>query len=392
MPVNESAVLREQLIETLRQRGALHDEAVAAAFRAVPRERFLPGLPLEQVYRDDAIATKRIEGVAVSSSSQPAIMAVMLEQLDVRPGMQVLEIGAGTGYNAALLQHLVGERGRVVTVDIDPEVAGWARERLDAAGYREVAVICADGADGYPGVAPYDRIEVTVGVADIAPAWVEQLAPGGVLVAPLWLNTAQISLALRESDGRLRSRSLAPCGFMRIRGRLAGADQFVGLGPGLTAATGRAAPSLARLRDLLSRPPRRERWEEVGTDTFSFAFYAALWSDRAVGIGAEPWTEAGFVGQRFGYVDEAEPSLCLLPLTFPGDGGEDTALVYGGDVARDRLRAALARWHALGRPTLQELVVTVSPLAAAAPPAPGEVAFDTRWWRLTFSRDAGPAI
>ena len=98
MSVDESRQRRQQLIEQLRASGALRDEAVAGAFRAVPREIFLPGLPLDQVYQDQAIVTKEENGVGVSSSSQPAIMAIMLEQLDVRPGMQVLEIGAGTGW------------------------------------------------------------------------------------------------------------------------------------------------------------------------------------------------------------------------------------------------------------------------------------------------------
>jgi protein-L-isoaspartate(D-aspartate) O-methyltransferase len=143
-------------MEDIRVRAAEEHDlvAIAGAFLAVPRHLFLPGVPPERAYRDEAIATKIEGGLPVSSSSQPAIMAIMLEQLDVRPGMRVLEIGAGTGYNAALLQHLVGQRGRVVTIDIDPEVVGWARERLAAAGYPEVVVIEGDGADGWPAEAP----------------------------------------------------------------------------------------------------------------------------------------------------------------------------------------------------------------------------------------------
>ena len=89
--------LRNQLVATLRERGVLCDPAIERAFRVVPREAFVPGVPLERVYEDDVIVTKTEDGVGVSSSSQPAIMAIMLAQLDLRPGMRVLEIGGEAG-------------------------------------------------------------------------------------------------------------------------------------------------------------------------------------------------------------------------------------------------------------------------------------------------------
>src|SRR5688500_13282187 len=110
--------LQSALLHQLQHSGAATQPAILDAFRAVPRHLFLPGRPLEEVYRDEAIPTKLAGGQAISSSSQPAMMAIMLEQLDFAPGQHILEIGAGTGYNAALIGHLVGPTGRVVTVDI----------------------------------------------------------------------------------------------------------------------------------------------------------------------------------------------------------------------------------------------------------------------------------
>jgi len=132
---------------------------VAAAFAEVPRERFIPDLlereGLEAVYRDEAVVTKRdARGMPLSSSSQPAIMAKMLELLDLRPGQRVLEIGAGTGYNAALLSHIVGSAGQVTSVDVDPELARAARRALRDAGVR-ATVVSGDGRDGHHGRAPY---------------------------------------------------------------------------------------------------------------------------------------------------------------------------------------------------------------------------------------------
>src|SRR5437588_7986072 len=124
--------LNEALLASLETSGTLGDHRVAAAFRAVLRHHFLPGHALKDVYEDTAIMTKFGErGVAVSSSSQPAIMAIMLEQLRVGPGHRVLEIGAGTGYNAALLAHLVGSEGHVVTLDFDEDLSRSARAHLD---------------------------------------------------------------------------------------------------------------------------------------------------------------------------------------------------------------------------------------------------------------------
>ena len=116
--------LRNALVDKLKSIGCIRSQNVEEAFRSVPRHIFVPGVELEKIYSDDSIPTKYIDGKLVSSSSQPAIMAIMLEQLELQPGHRVLEIGAGTGYNAGLLQHLVGDSGLVVTVDIDEESVG----------------------------------------------------------------------------------------------------------------------------------------------------------------------------------------------------------------------------------------------------------------------------
>lgn len=218
--------LRTRLVERLRAKGELTREDVTAAFRTVPREVFLPGLDVAEVYEDEALVTKRDEhGQPISSSSQPAIMAVMLEQLDIQPGHWILEIGAGTGYNAALMAELTGAAERVVSVDIDAEVIAHAQTSIAVAGYPRTRLICADGAHGYPNGAPYDRIIATVGVWDLAPAWLDQLAPGGRLVVPLDLAGVQRSVAFEREDDRFSSRSVVACGFMRMRGSFAGPER-----------------------------------------------------------------------------------------------------------------------------------------------------------------------
>ncbi|MDQ0787034.1 protein-L-isoaspartate(D-aspartate) O-methyltransferase [Streptomyces sp. B3I7] len=142
------------------------------------RERWLRG-----VYEDVPLATRLRDGELVSSSSQPSLMATMLVELDVRDGDDVLEIGAGTGYNAALLAHRLGD-DHVTTVDLDPEITESARRHLDAAGYHP-AVVTGDGARGVPERAPYDRIIATCALPSIPRAWLAQCAPGGRILTPL---------------------------------------------------------------------------------------------------------------------------------------------------------------------------------------------------------------
>jgi protein-L-isoaspartate(D-aspartate) O-methyltransferase len=221
-----SIELRRRLVQHLRQRGCLHDRRIAEAFLAVPRELFLSdyveGVGLAAVYHDEAIVIQRdpISGVPLSSSSQPAIMALMLQMLDVHPGHRVVEIGAGTGYNAALLHLLAEAEGMVVTLDIDPDLASRSAAALTALG-ANVHVVVADGRLGLPGAAPVDRIEVTASSSEVPRAWYDQLCLGGKLVVPLRLSASVESTnavtAFQKVPGGFDSVAVTPGGFMPLR-------------------------------------------------------------------------------------------------------------------------------------------------------------------------------
>jgi protein-L-isoaspartate(D-aspartate) O-methyltransferase len=196
--MTDAGALRDRLVEQLRAEGSVTRAEVAAAFGSVPRELFLrdgfhdgfghgvlrPGDPdfLAGAYRNDALVTKLNDGVPVSSSSQPSLMAAMIEGLDLRPGTRVLEIGAGTGYNAALMAAVGAE---VTAVDAQPDVAARAAAALAATGTRGVRVVTGDGYLGDPEGAPYDRVIVTVGVTGASPHWLAQVRPDGYVLAPV---------------------------------------------------------------------------------------------------------------------------------------------------------------------------------------------------------------
>ncbi|GAA2250220.1 methyltransferase domain-containing protein [Streptomyces indiaensis] len=173
------------------------------------RERWLRG-----AYEDTPLATRLRDGELLSSSSQPSLMADMLAALEVRDGHTVLEIGAGTGYNAALLAHRLGD-DNVTTVDLDPEITESARRHLAAAGYHPV-VVTGDGARGVPERAPFDRIIATCALGGVPRAWVAQSRPGGRILVPLATGLVLLTVS---GTGHAEGRFLhTPAYFVPLRG------------------------------------------------------------------------------------------------------------------------------------------------------------------------------
>lgn len=119
---DEAKELRNRLVEDLVRQGAITSQPVRRAFEEISRHLFVPGVDIAAAYSDEPIFIRWYDGVLTSSSSQPKMMALMMEQLALHPGSRVLEIGAGTGYNADILAHVAGEQGSVITMDIDQDI------------------------------------------------------------------------------------------------------------------------------------------------------------------------------------------------------------------------------------------------------------------------------
>jgi protein-L-isoaspartate(D-aspartate) O-methyltransferase len=251
------AEARSRLAESLRVSG-LAGAAVREAFLAVPRHVFLPLESAAQAYEDIGIVIKSDDdGLPVSASTQPALMAIMLEQLRLAAGHRVLEIGTGTGYNAALIAEIVGDSGSVVTIDVEPDLVDHAGASLAAAGFADVTVVCGEGADGVPGHAPYDRIIVTAGVWDLAPQWLAQLGADGRIVAPVSVRGIQLALAFEHAATHWVARGATRCSFTRMTGLSSGPEAVVPLGPqpGLHALVADGpVPAACPLHEALSGP------------------------------------------------------------------------------------------------------------------------------------------
>ncbi|MER5974485.1 methyltransferase domain-containing protein [Streptomyces sp. NPDC002055] len=347
--------LRAALDAVMDQRGAWPDRSpwIRHAVAAVPREQFAPGrlwrwdghtyIPVDrtadpdaweaEVYGspDTAAVTQVAGGVPSSSLSCQAVVVDMLDSLLLEPGHRVLELGAGTGWNAALLSRRAG-RGRVVSVEVDAELATAAAERLKLSG-ADVAVQVGDGAAGWLPGAPYDRVMATYGVDRVPWPWVEQTRLGGRLVVP-WGRLGHVALT-RAADGRSASgwvQGLAT--FMLARGS--------DLGRNFRQVRAAAPDEQERpfTRDLA---PLQADWH------LRFALRVAL-PDIRITIGED---DDGLNA----WLHDGSTSWAMLAAV----GGGTVAYQGGPRHLADELERAWDEWHALGEPELYDFGLMVEP-------------------------------
>ena len=362
-PINtpDADALNRRMLDAVRETGLMLPPAIERAFLDTPRHHFLPDLSLEEVYRDDAIAAQIADDGEewLSSSSQPTIMAIMLEQLALEPGMRVLEIGTGTGYNAALLASLAGGGEHVWTVDVTPHLCEEAERHLRAAGVDGVHVSCGDGWLGWPEAAPFDRIIVTASAYDVAPAWFEQLREGGRLVLPWGAPMApQRAMAFDKRAGALVLAGSHTCGFMRMRGGLDWQEP---------------------LPQTASRPGE-ERWERAlgpglppsVADLIAFPFFLSLftWPWTPVYLPDEGVVDRGLIH----FVDRTRMAWLQMSL-----GETWTVSGIGDERIVETLEDAARQWFAWGQPAPERLALTGWP-RGQAPPLPDGQRLARREW------------
>lgn len=386
--------LNRKLIKYLYKKRYFKDKRIGRAFLETPRHLFVPTVPLELVYQDQVIPTKyNKQKRPISSSSQPAMMAIMLEQLGLETGMNVLEIGAGTGFNAGLMAHIVGGSGHVTTIDIDQDLVESARNHLQAAGIKNVTVVQTDGMYGYEPHAPYDRIILTVSAADIAPAWVEQLKENGRLLLPLSFNGHQKSVSFVKQDSHLLSQSIKNCGFMTLRGTMADTDwQDIVLSPPdddsslILNLPASLSVDPQQIFAWLTHPPAkwpleisvtmREAWR-------SLSFWLALCEPNICNLEAVgDWYFQAHIPILYHFTPKKTPmglSIGIIAedsLAFLTNQAEnDTVMAleiyaYGAPTTAEQLAAHIDAWHQADRPTSSQLQISALPSTATRPISP----------------------
>ncbi|MEM1907629.1 MAG: methyltransferase domain-containing protein [Thermosphaera sp.] len=362
--------LKCKYIENLKRKGAIKSKCVERAFWKVNRHQLI-----EEFYEEDEkgefeyvgkrFAKRKLEEQNLNlellkiiysdrpilinlnppaSSSQPFLVAEMLELLELKPGLNVLEIGTGSGYNAALIQEIVGENGCVTTIEIQKDLAAKARERLKALGYDKIHVIEGDGALGYSENAPYDRIIATVGCPDISWRWVEQLAPNGFMLIPLQhgVDCHPLVRIWRDKE-RIVGRFVGWSGFMSILGELAMPQK---------------GPSFVDFQRLASSMPMREfplppvlkNLDETGL--LSFGLFSAIVDERAFF-----W---------IGLWDKEKGAILVQ---------KNKIVLYGDESLYCDLKNLCNQWEKLGKPGISEWMLELYPLSRT-PEGPRET---TSW-------------
>lgn len=359
--------LHNRLIQQLVSAGYLKSDEIRRAFEKHPRHHFLstfyhtpnrmtlldPRNPcredLELIYQNRAIGIHSDGERIDSSTSEPGLMALMIEELEVGKGQRVMEIGTGTGYNAAILSELVGPKGSVFTVDIEESLVREFNERISEYALKNISVRTSDAYYGWRETSPFDRIIGTVGCTYVSPHWIDQLCQDGILLFPYKRGGIDPILKLKKTGDRLVGSFVCLAGFMIIRGKMCLPRQ-----------------DFNYLDDLPDHVKTRVRTHPLFNPVLAdskgrtdFRLFLLISRADAVSYIArkEPYQEEF----GFGVLSQDAESLALI--------SRNAISLYGSQEALAALENTFNEWRDCGYPDLRSYLVTVSKLEAAQPAA-----------------------
>jgi protein-L-isoaspartate(D-aspartate) O-methyltransferase len=206
----EFAEQRSRMVERQLRRRGIEDERVLASMAEVPREHFVPERVRDSAYNDSALPIGHDQTI-----SQPWVVAAICQALRLNGDENVLEIGTGSGYSAAVLAKLARH---VISIERVPELGETARSKLEELGIANVEVIVGDGSRGYPEDAPYDAIAIHAATPETPHSLISELATDGRLVVPIATGSADLLTAFIRQNGDLRQETIGPCRFVPLIG------------------------------------------------------------------------------------------------------------------------------------------------------------------------------
>jgi protein-L-isoaspartate(D-aspartate) O-methyltransferase len=204
----------ERLIEHIKSLGYLKSKAIEDALRKIPRHLFIPENIRYLAYRDFPVSIGHDQTI-----SQPSTVVAMTEALDVREGQKILEVGTGSGWQAAILASLVGDKGFVYTIEVIPELAEFAKKNIKRFGIKNVEVFVKDGSLGLKEKAPFDRIIVTAACPDIPKPYLDQLKVDGIIVIPVGNLYLQEMYVVKKLKDKIEKKSIGNFMFVPLLGR-----------------------------------------------------------------------------------------------------------------------------------------------------------------------------
>ncbi len=350
------------MIAEMREKEQLFSAGIEKAISEVERHRFIPViyLPkdgklekfsvnaenpeeflLKEVYKNTPLIIDARGDKVISTSSQPGVMAMMLKAIRLGPGMKVLEIGTGSGYNAAVMSEMTGSGANIYTIEVLENVGESARANLKGAGYDDVNVIIDDGGKGYASAAPYDAVIVTCSASTITASWIEQLKTGGYLSAPLATRGMETLVEMEKTaDGSLKGVATHYVRFIKFD------STDTTINHDYMVSSDRA--SLSRLikkhavehKELTERVKGLER-----TEMLDFQFFLALSCEDAICFYDEE--------------EENSPRSYGIWKKSIGEGGivlmqSDKVISQGSTKITDSFGLYFDKWKALGKPGLSD--------------------------------------
>jgi len=205
---------KSRLLKHWQESGIIKDKKILEAFKKIPREKFIKKEQGEEAYGDYPLPIGGGQTI-----SQPTTVMLMTQALELKPGDKVLEVGTGSGYQAAIISRIIGKSGKLVSTEIVPELAESARQNIEKIGLKNVEIVHHDGSKGYINESPYDKIIVTAACPRIPKPLVSQLRENGIIVAPVGSLNEQVMVKARKKGSRLIEENLGDFMFVPLRGK-----------------------------------------------------------------------------------------------------------------------------------------------------------------------------
>lgn len=205
---------KEELIKNWISSSTIKDKKVIEAFRKIPREEFVEEARKEESYGDYPLPIG--EGQTIS---QPTTVAIMTQALELQEGHKVLEVGAGSGYQAALISEIIGQKGKIISTEIVPELAELAKKNVKKLNLKNIEILHHDGSKGYAKDAPYDRIIVAAASPKIPRPLANQLKEGGIIIIPVGNMLEQVMVKGRKKSGKIVEEQLGDFIFVPLKGK-----------------------------------------------------------------------------------------------------------------------------------------------------------------------------